>query len=627
MKYVSIFVFLWIMAVSGLSADVSLIKSNPDFSDKEKIRMTIDYLVNSFDNASFSVDEYLIEVDEIMPRVNNDSLLAVLRELKGRMLHLRAEYPKATSELTKALKYYERIGDYVSVVRVLISMCEIYRGAMSYESAIEYANKALDLNKKKNATDSFNTARAYNRLAAIYYEMKKMNDAVDNAELALRYATDSKAGNRLRSNTYNILGAVYKDTESDKALDYLNKSIAVNKIIENYIDLPNAYINIASIYYNSGRYEESRKYAQEAVDLAFKYNVRSFMSRALYHLAYSQFKLKDYDKAFKNLNLSQDYRDSMYDERKSQQLIEMKTKYEVSQKETEISNQKTIQMYQGIAFAGIILVILLLTLNIIFRNKTLSRTNSELELMNEIVTNQNDKLAELNATKDKFFSIIAHDLKNPLGSIKLTSNMLKDNFSELDENDKIELVGDIKTSVHHITDLLDNLLTWSRSQTGKIVFVPSNFQWRQLVESNLSLLRNQADLKQVRFVNNSSEKDIYADPNMLNTILRNIISNAIKYSKPNGEIIVEDREHIDNDIVYLEVSVKDNGIGISQENLNKLFKIESGFSTPGTNSEKGTGLGLILCKEFIEIFKGSIWAESELGKGTIIKFRIPVNQL
>jgi two-component system, sensor histidine kinase and response regulator len=231
-----------------------------------------------------------------------------------------------------------------------------------------------------------------------------------------------------------------------------------------------------------------------------------------------------------------------------------------------------------------------------------------------------NELKALVATKDKFFSIIAHDLKNPFGAILSFSKMLSENVTEYKPSEIIDISDLINTSAKLAYDLLENLLQWAQSQTGHIRFSPHKISLSQTVDDTWKELQSQASSKNIEIVNTiANDIEIVADDNLLKSIIRNLVSNAIKYSKRGDKIVISAEEVAG----YTEISVVDTGMGISYENLDKLFKIDEKYSTYGTAKEKGTGLGLLLCKEFVEQHGGHIWAESEEGRGSKFVFTIP----
>jgi signal transduction histidine kinase len=253
----------------------------------------------------------------------------------------------------------------------------------------------------------------------------------------------------------------------------------------------------------------------------------------------------------------------------------------------------------------------------------LEKANIETKSLNTSLESNNNKLYELNATKDKFFSIIAHDLRNPLGSFREITKLLYDEYSSFEENEKLDLIKMMKDSSNQVFNLLENLLEWSQTQKGKIQFNPTENDLKALIEYSTQLLKLTASKKQISLVNKVPEKiSIFADAALLNTILRNLISNAIKFSPMLAKVEIGLSDNPPSG--FAQLYVRDSGLGMSKEVLDRLFRIDENIITIGTNGEKGTGLGLILCKEFTEKNGGTIWVESEEGKGSIFYITIPL---
>jgi len=230
------------------------------------------------------------------------------------------------------------------------------------------------------------------------------------------------------------------------------------------------------------------------------------------------------------------------------------------------------------------------------------------------------RLRELNATKDKFFSIIAHDLKSPFNSILGFSGLLSEQLKEKDYENIDEYANLIKQSSQNAYDLLMNLLEWARSQTGKLEFSPEYFEMVVFVNQTILPFNNLAAQKSIVIKTDLPNMlPVYADKHMVSTVIRNLISNAIKFTRPGGAITIKAKKQ-HNEIL---ISVSDNGVGISKNRTENLFRIDQNTSTAGTANEQGTGLGLILCKEFVEKHKGRIWVESEENSGSTFTFTLP----
>jgi signal transduction histidine kinase len=261
-------------------------------------------------------------------------------------------------------------------------------------------------------------------------------------------------------------------------------------------------------------------------------------------------------------------------------------------------------------------VIILLGVYLYFSKR---RSNKILQVVNKRVKEQNQQLQQLNATKDKFFSIISHDLKGPLNSFTSFSSLLMNHTDSLSKDEIKMLAKDLDNSLKNLFVLLENLLEWSRSQTGSIDFKPETFDLPSMLRENKNLLQAQAANKHIKLEVPEGDLPVQAHRHSINTVVRNLISNAIKFTPPSGRITVE----IQKSSTEIVVSVADTGVGMSDEVIRKLFRIDTKHSTKGTADEKGTGLGLILCKDFVEKNGGRIWVQSEIGKGSVFYFSLP----
>lgn len=256
----------------------------------------------------------------------------------------------------------------------------------------------------------------------------------------------------------------------------------------------------------------------------------------------------------------------------------------------------------------------------ISRLRHMNEIEEELAAKNEKISKQKLELEALNATKDKFFSILAHDLRSPLGTIISFFEFLNSQIDDLNKHEIVDLVKSIYHSTDRLLKLLDNLLQWSRIQTGQLTCQPELFDIKQSIDTCIELLEMNASKKDVNLY--SEIKDniwAYGDINMFNTVARNLISNSIKFSHPGDSVWVSVKQGDSS----IEVNVHDTGVGISKKSIDKLFRLDVKHSTIGTRDEKGTGLGLNLCKEFVELNGGEIKVESEPGKGTIVRFTLP----
>ncbi|MDD4821781.1 MAG: HAMP domain-containing sensor histidine kinase [Bacteroidales bacterium] len=252
--------------------------------------------------------------------------------------------------------------------------------------------------------------------------------------------------------------------------------------------------------------------------------------------------------------------------------------------------------------------------------RQLLKEKSTLENTLNQLNETNAELQQVNATKDKFFSIIAHDLRSPFNSIIGFSDLLVEQIKMKDIEGIDEYAQIIIESSNKAMDLLMNLMEWSRSQTGRMDFKPELLNIEHFVQEIIPLYDNIAEQKSITISHNLPHNiSVLADKAMISTVFRNLIANAIKFTMSGGEITVSAIEQ-HNEILF---SIRDTGVGISNDNLGKIFQLDQSCSTLGTSQEKGTGLGLILCKEFVEKHGGKIWVESEEGIGSTFYFTLP----
>ncbi len=263
-------------------------------------------------------------------------------------------------------------------------------------------------------------------------------------------------------------------------------------------------------------------------------------------------------------------------------------------------------------------------LKILVDEKTKHLKEANINLSNEINERKKIelKLRDVNNTKDKFFSIISHDLKNPFSALMGFSEVLYDEYDNFSNNERKDIIKNINISSESLFKLSDNLLKWARIQTGEINWNPDHINLDLLVENAISLLKTQAINKKISITSDIPKfTKVYADINMADTVVRNLLSNAIKFTPNGGKVKIASK-----DIgKYIEVSITDTGLGINKENISKLFNITEKFATEGTNNELGSGLGLILCRGFVEKNNGKIWVESKEGEGSKFIFTLPKN--
>jgi signal transduction histidine kinase len=241
----------------------------------------------------------------------------------------------------------------------------------------------------------------------------------------------------------------------------------------------------------------------------------------------------------------------------------------------------------------------------------------------EEILNYVQQLKETNATKDRFFSYISHDLRSPFSSLLGFSELVLADFDNLSSQEVKRYLEIIGATSRNLYNLLNNLLQFTRFQTGRVQFCPKNICLTELIERNVELIKGNIVKKEIYLINDIKDNiDVYIDEEMISSVIQNLLTNAIKFTKRKGQIKLSCIQNLNRREV--EIWIADSGIGMDRETIDKLFRVEVIQTTSGTEKESGTGLGLILTKESIEKNNGKIWVESAPGKGTTFKFTLPL---
>jgi signal transduction histidine kinase len=583
-----------------------------------------------------------------------NKILADKEEIANANDYLGFIYSKL-GKLDKALQHYlnelklrEELNDNEEMYKFLTKIGKIYfklGGEQNLNKALEYFKKSLSINQNKN--NIIETAKSLSDLGNVYYEMKKYKKALDYYQKSLEYTESKKTNSKTDRFPYlqgkavllNNIGLVYKNMDNyQKALDFCSQSIEIKEEIGDDNNLFYPLTSLAEINLKLSNYRQSIHYLNKALKIAQSKNNIMLMQEAHYLMYEVYSSAGNFREALENHKKFVSLKDSLLRIQNNKMISEMQTKYETDIKDREnqrLKEANTLQRNYFIIISALILLILVVTFSryiskqkanklLSEKNQQINQQHKELEYIFSQLQIKEENLREANATKDKFFSIIAHDLKNPLHAITLSSDLLAKKYGRMNREQLKSLVTNINTAGSHLSNLLENLLQWSRTQNGKINFQPEDINLYNIIQNNFELLVAIADKKDIKLISKiSGYTAVFADNNMLNTIILNLLSNAIKFSYSNSNVIVEAYE---SDTNFINISVKDYGVGISKEDISKLFRIDIHHTTIGTSKEKGTGLGLILCKEFVEINGGKIWVESEPDKGSTFTFSIPLSQ-
>jgi two-component system, sensor histidine kinase and response regulator len=504
------------------------------------------------------------------------------------------KYDEALAKLQKAVRIYQGTGDSLQLAYVLSNISDIWYRQQEYAKALEYDSRALQISVAlKND-----------------YSIAFLNNDVGKMLAGKGLYQDALIHHLQSMNYYKLTG------------DKLGKAETTTYLAGDYLGLKN--------------YGKAFEYARQGLDLAMELKGKKQIKEAGKVLADIAEARGNYRDALLYFQLYKDYSDSVFNEDTRKRTFELSARYEYEKKEALLKEdaakkealQQHIDRNHTLQIWIAVLIIISLTIAAILlsrsrrsnrqKNQLLQAKNQEIHRQKEEMEHQAVQLLLNNQQKDKLFSIIAHDLRGPLNSLKGMMDLLKE--KSLSESEINAMMAELRRNVDYSSELVGNLLFWASSQLSGIVVTPVNLSVQQLMHDILALFVRQAEEKNITLKNEISFGLIaFADKDMTQVIMRNLLSNAIKFCRPGDTIAIQGRL----DGSFIEICVADTGIGIKEDVLDKIRRNES-ITTYGTAKEKGTGLGMLLCREFTEENKGRFWMESEWGKGSRFYFTMPV---
>ena len=554
--------------------------------------------------------EYTKKALAIRLEINDKPGEANSLNVLGIIYYYQGNYSSSIEYHLKAVKIREETGDENKIAISYNNISLIYISLEDYGTALQYLNKALIIRKKNKYKSSY--ALIEENIGDIYSRMGKYDKAFEHLKEALEDGkrTDNK---QAVAGIYLILAKIYLlKQEYGKAFNNYNLANEIYRGMHEKHGISQAENGIAAIYQQEGKSELAMQHAFTAFTYADSINSLDNAAKAANILQAEYYKIGNIKKAFKYLTIFKNASDSLKITDKIKKLAKTEFDYKIQvikeQQKAEITKQNifiqwlTISLVLGLIIVGLI----------IFGYLNKRKINTQLEELN-------NELKEINATKDKFFSIIAHDLRGPFHSLLAFSDALSKDIDDLSNEEIKEFNTEINTSLKKQFELLNNLLDWTRLQNENYKLEFELIRLHEELNNTIETLSLAASQKEIKLINEVDKvAEVKADKNMLQLVLRNLITNSIKFSNKKGIIkITSERNN-----GYIKINVLDDGVGIPNENLDKIFRIDVNYSTQGTSQEKGTGLGLILCKDIIEKHGGEILIKSEEGKGTDVSFTL-----
>ena len=681
-KIITIISFLSVFVCLSQTKDVDSLTIQLAFqnSDTSKVKTSIElvkalYELNDYNRAL----KYIAQTEKLSNILNYELGNAESTYYKALIYTKKNDYINAIDSYTRAKQIYTVIKDTLGIAKVnnQIGLIEISRG--NYNKGLQYSLSAINILEERNLKPELSTA--YCNLAKAYLSMNAFDKAIEFNLKALSIQEQLNDENGIIISSINLGDLYSRRKENRKAIEYYEKVMrnlkADNDTIRGQI-LP----KLGGEYLQFKDFDKSALYLIQGLQLNRKTNNRVGLLTSLNNLANLNLQrnflntaeaqlleardiakdldnkealltnyqlLKSLDSTKRNFarayvwqreyyelknRLNENIKNS-FSENISQiePLSEIESKPVVS--ETIVSNDLTKKIQDKIDFQkyiiyGLITAFIVALAFLIFtylkRNESieniidLEAKNKKIEIQKEAILEQTKHLEDINKVKDRLFSIVSHDLKDSLTSIKGFIDLLSEGDISNEEFDK--LIPELSENANNATMLLFNLLNWSKSQMQSLKANPSLFDIQEIFQDKINLIEQRLDSKNIKLIDRSLKDFAYADRSMMEIVIQNLLTNAVKFSQPGDMITVSN--HISNGSCI--ISVSDTGVGISEENIDKLFKNNT-FTTTGTSNEKGTGLGLSICKELVELNKGKIWVESTVNVGSTFYVQLPKSKV
>ena len=556
---------------------------NKDSVEIASLNSNLGTVYHNLGNFDKSVVYYqkALKIDQLL---NDSAAIAIDNSVIGNVLFVWGKYDEAIKFFEKSLKFAEIINDSCLIELRLRYIGNVYLEQKKYSSALKYYERSLEINLKIG--NAMRLAGSYNQVASVYIK-------IENYKKAKEYLI--------------IANNLIKTTEVIKS-----QAVILSSLGRVEIYLGNYYIAERELV-------QSLKMAKELGLLQLQISNYKFLAEL-----YSEW--DNYKNAFQNFKEYSILKDSVFNMESQKAISDFQVKYETEKKEQEIKILNTEKAYNKIRrtkrrltlFSVVFISLLLLILFIIKYRQYRNR-----KVINAILNDKNQQLNQLVSTKDRFISIIAHDLKNPFSAFVNISGALDNKFEQMQPEEAKELITNLHDSSLKMKEMLHSLLEWAQMQNGTKSIKIERLNLKSTIVLAIELSKEMAMAKEISIINNLDERiEVDACRNGVLTITNNLISNAIKFSPIKSNIYIEAK--INTNIV--EISVKDQGIGIDKDDIDKLFKIEEDTHKIGDSDEKGTGMGLILCKELIEKMNGEIKTESVKLQGSKFIFSLPLSK-
>lgn len=624
---VYIFLILFSPAALVLAQDVDSLRVvlEPMPAGEARVDMLNRITTQLRERNIYTAVKYGTEARSLAQKLNYEKGLAMALENLGWIYYRRGIYSNAFELSQQALDINKQLGDSVAVARCLNNV-----GAISYEKglyaeAINHFGNGYRIADKMR--DEETVVRSLNNVAFAYLSLKDLDSARFYANKALENSHINRQG-YMPAFSYRILGDIAVEQKNlQEALKHYTEAVRISEDTDNYFIMASTLHRIGKVYTEQKNYSRALEVLNRNAKIAKENGYADELERTYKLISDINHAMNKKDLAFDYLKRHLEIHDSLINQRTNEQLALLNAEFESELKQSQIEllmqetkvkeEELSSQKAWGYIYIGFFLVGLMFAVILYYSNKRIKKINQQLKEKTEEVGMQATQLSSINKTKDKLLSIISHDIRSPLSSLRGMLSIAQSGNVTTDEFAK--LTTRIGSQLDSVYEDLGNLLQWTQSQLQGLNVKPEKFDLKAVTDDVVDLFQTTAKAKNISLRNKINEVTyVVADINHVRIILRNFISNAIKFSGEGGtiELFMSDQ----GDMV--KVSVKDNGTGISEEDVPKLFNSSAHFSRSGTANEKGMGVGLLLTKEFVEKNDGKVTVESQQGRGSIFSFTI-----
>ncbi|MDF4223162.1 tetratricopeptide repeat-containing sensor histidine kinase [Maribacter sp. M208] len=575
------------------------------YSDKGRIDQAIEYFSKAYKLAD-KYDDHLLKA-------------GILNDL-AKEYGYKGEYSKALKWYLATIEIAEKY-DYKNIISIVNdNIAHLYLEQKDYEQAMVFLQKSKSIHEEIG--NPIFLAETLSNIASTYADMNELDYAMYNINISIATFEKEKILEWL-AYCYEIKGKIYlKKNKNTWALYWYKQSELLHEEIEDdraKIDLLNG---MTEAYLNLEKDSIAEIHALNAFNLSKKIGLRLGIKNSAQKLSKIFKNKKDFEKSLWYHEIYQATYESLsaISNEKALSMLKTRVAYDQQKKQLILDNEKALakQKIYIYVFIVILFIFAIITFLIHRNEQAQKKLNQQLRHKKTALEEKQAYLNELNQTKNKLFSIIGHDLRGPIGAFQGLLKLFKE--GEMTKEEFLNFVPKLKVDIDTISFTLNNLLSWGQTQMNGSITKHSVTNLDSIVEENIALLSEIAESKSISLVNRIEPNcQIWSDPNQIDIIIRNLLSNALKFTPNNGQIVIGAIQKIKT----CEIYVKDNGMGMSEDIISKLFEKDSNHTTYGTNNEKGTGLGLSLCKEMVEKNNGKIWVHSAIGKGSSFYFTIP----